>query len=256
MKIRACSCLAAVAAVSCVGSAIAQTDPLFLNDGSQFYRIQGGVVTNTWSSQGVWPFVVRSNVEGAPMGGGTGYLWDQVGNIQGNFNEAGNGGNFDAGTDGKNIYITQNFCGSGSMWKLDTNWQNAQQIYNWNSPNGGCGIGVTYDTVNGTLWTSSYSSNMVAQLDGSGNIISQFSVPIGNPAGIAYEKSTDTLWMPNSFSDQIMQFDKSGNLLQTISTGTFFSSTYSAEFGGGVPTPGAAALLGVGGLVASRRRRA
>lgn len=263
--------LCAVGAVAALaGSASAQTDKLIFEDYfGDFYVCQGGnvvqTIARTYSPGYAEPFIADGfSIKTSPMnGGGTGYEYRlSDGAMINSYNVPSHQGSHDAGWDGKNtLWNSQNFCFSGSMSKGDANWQNMSQPWNYypqgDNPNAGiCSLGTAYDTRNKWVWTQQYGNGSMTAYDTNGNYVTSFTIPYAGYGGLAYEPSTGWLWSNDTYgSGQTYAYDTSGNLQWSgYINGLPNAVFHTAEFAVGVPTPGAGVLLGLGGLMAGRRR--
>lgn len=255
---------ACVLAVS--GAAMAQTDKLIFEDYfGDFYVVQGGSVTQqiarSFGPGYAEPFIADGfSIKTSPMGGnGTGYEYRlSDGAMINTYSVPAHDGSHDAGWDGKNtLWNSQNFCGSGVMSTGDANWQNMSTPWGWAPPGGGCGLGTAFDTRNNWVWTQSYGPAEMVAYDTNGNYQTSFPVQYSGLGGLAYEPSTGLLWSVDTYSSGIVYaYDTSGNLQQAFyANGLPNAVFHTAEFAVGVPTPGAGVLLGLGGLMAGRRRR-
>jgi len=134
--------------------------------------------------------------------------------------------------------------------------------------------GSIFDIVGTSNWaTGSIDSyeNMLDALTGPGNLqgnnditgIEAFQLPpLFNPNFDASNPVTlyKITWTPNDYSARTVQFGDTNHLNNDVYTDTFGTSVgYSGVPGSGsfnvVPAPASMALLGLGGLVAGRRRR-
>ena len=90
-----------------------------------------------------------------------------------------------------------------------------------------------------------------------GNELFRFDATFSDVAyGLALDPADDTLWVGTYYNNMMTQYKKDGSYVQTVFVNGL-GGAMGMEFDvTGIPAPGAAALLGVGGLVASRRRRA
>lgn len=239
--IRAHMLSAAGAALWLGSAASAQTGTLILEDyfDQGFFVIQGGEVIRSFpradgSPNGpASPIVAIDTIKSSPQrGGGTGYEYTLAGDVVDKYDVPSHGGNHDAGTDGRAyIYNSENFCGQGSMWRMDLNWQNPELLFTYTPVGGPCALGTAYDLVNDTIWIQAYGPSTIAQYDFAGNVLSSFD-SIGESLGLAYEPETDTLWTANGYgSNRIAQYDKKGNLLQEFEVKGLPAGIYhTAEF--------------------------
>jgi len=192
--------------------------------------------------------------------------------------QVGYGRVIDAAFDGTNTYIVHGFSGTAGVFQYGANFSGAGTLmFNITGPNASTAQGITYDTLTQTIWTSDYdfgvAAGQVRQWNAAGQQINSFLVV--NNAGqgserntaLAYDQSDDTFWMnahvENSLGfgiGELWQFSRNGTFLQSIhAQQTNPNAPANILYWGGeiflIPTPSAAALLGLGGLVALRRRR-
>lgn len=237
--------------------ALAQQSPYYLTngDGQQVCVVQNGVETNRWST-GLYNYPIAVSGGQVRICDGQGFgqqgkAYDLNGNFQGNLQQRAEGSfTLDGTSDGTFNYYASS---GGTLFRTDLDWGNVTQLYQVGSV---AYAGLTYDAKNKSIW--SWDGTFIRQQDlATGNFISSFDTGNGNNCGLAWEPSSDTLWMYSQGSNQLRQYDKSGNLLNTVSwNNPFGDNVIGGEFEiGKVPAPGAATLLGIGGLMAGRRRR-
>ncbi len=251
--------LAAGAALALAGAAGAQTSPAFLTGGygdGPIYRVQGGVKTHEAFTSGWTPAmaVVGGKVQPAGAGGGGPFAELNTSDLSptGNNINAAPGTYYGGTSDGTYIYAyNQN---TGMIDRFDPGWTNQTPLFA--SP-----YGFTYDlgydsSGGGSLWGA--QSGQMWQIDMSGSPLAQFfGINNGSGTGIGVDNADGTIWMTQYCSNTIIQYDKNGNAtgqshyLPDIRS----CGEWGIDFDNGVPAPGSAALLGLGGLMASRRRR-
>jgi hypothetical protein len=248
-KLMACAALATFA-----GSAGAQTDMLYVTDGdsARLALVQGGVVQSIKTTHvRAYPIAVRSTVWIGDYNGNqpNAIEYDLAGDPTGNAVSYTPRFAVDGTTDGiqYNYELGDAFGSNGIVYRSDLDFSNPVQLFT--TPNMSRSVGITYDPTDSTLWVS--GNQEVRHYDLAGNLLGGFNHVAGDGT-LAYEPSTDTLWLVRS---QMFQYDKSGNLLQTLSPNNLAANNWGAEFAMPIPAPGAAALLGVAGLVGMRRRR-
>lgn len=243
-------------------SASAQNTPIWLTDGDShnIFIVQNGAIQQQINQQPQhhgYPIAVSSDARlTAYIPGSTGGQYDLGGNYLNNdYNNDGVDAMTDGTTDGVNYNYGIRYY-DGSVFRYDRNWDNPQQIF---SVGGDFGA-ITYDSSDGTLWVKNRNFNaQVDHYNAAGGYLGGFSLGAnGNYTNwsLSYEESTDTLWCLGGGNDTLFQFDKSGNTLNQLYVGTFGNILGGEMSIRGIPAPGAAALLGVSGLVAGRRRRA
>jgi hypothetical protein len=257
--------IAAALVLGAAGSAGAQTGTMYIHGGysdGPVSAVQGGVLQNQWSgNNGNFAPVIAVNGTIRFSGytnGVTGYEYDLAGNPTGNtFTQTVNDYLFyDGASDGQHNYsIGYN---TGQVYQFDANWGNPTPIF------GGLPTsvptGISWDS-NNSLWIYTANDSTVRNYSMGGSLLSSF--PAANPGtyskGVAFDYTDQTIWLTDyGNGDSLSQYDRNGNHLQTIFVnGLYGSSALTAEFDvRGIPAPASAALLGLGGLAASRRRRA
>ena len=189
---------------------------------------------------------------------------------------AGYGRVIDAAFDGTNSYIVHGFGGNAGVFRYNANFSGPGTLmFNIFGQDASTAQGITWDGAN--IWTSDYvlggAAGRVRKWSSAGVEISSFLVV--NNAGVgserntalAYDQSDGTFWMNAHVENtlgfgfgELWQFDSAGNFLQAIhARQTDPTAPSGILYWGGeiftIPAPGAAALLGLGGLVALRRRR-
>lgn len=254
------SCIVAVLVSAVAGTAFGQTDRLYITDTrggtGNIYVVQAGSLANTFSMAGggtrEGPIAVASDVRTISDDTGTPGAQYTLGGAWTGTTYATNptpGQWFDGTTDGKYNYS----CAwpSDAVYRFDRDWQNPTLLFSTGRDGE---MGITWDSKTNTLWTGNHLNGTIENYSMNGSLLTEFSLPYG-PDGVAYEPSTDTIWLESYNSHELHQYDKAGLLLQSFQvSGMPLSFGFDAEFA--VPAPGAAALLGLGGLIAGRRRRA
>ena len=245
----------AVAILALAAGANAQIDKLFVTDGdsSRLCMVQGGVVQGVVATQsGAYPIAVSGSVwTGSLYGNSTALEFDLNGNYLGNSVPINQVNAVDGTTDGVQYNYQLNGCfgNSAVVYRSNLDFSNAQPLYNAFGMSRS--VGISYDSSDGTIWVS--GDVEMRHYDLNGNQIGGWNHQAGD-ATLAYEESSDTLWLVRS---SMYQYDKNGNLLQVLTPNGLAANNWGAEFPiRGIPAPGAAALLGAGGLIAARRRRA
>lgn len=247
-------CVSIVAVMLFAGIAAGQTDRLYVTDGdsSRLAIVQGGVVQNVvGTQQGAYPIAVSGTVwTGSLYGNSQSLEFDLNGNYLGNAVNINQANAVDGTTDGVqyNYQLSGCFGTNAVVYRSNLDFSNAQPLFNAFGMSRS--VGITYDPTDSTLWVS--GDVEMRHYDLAGNFLGGWNHQSGDST-LAYEPSTDTLWLVRS---SMYQYDKSGNLLQVLSPNGLAANNWGAEFPiGSIPAPGAAALLGISGLVAGRRRR-
>jgi hypothetical protein len=260
---------AAIVAVG-AGAASAQTGTMYLlgnqNGGgtSNTYVIQGGALVNTFSRNTASESCPAINGTIRTYGtspGQSGAEYDLLGAPQGpTYPNNGQGDFYDGTTDGTHNYGMQ--YSSGTVWQFDTSWGSPQALFTTQNSD----IGLTWDSGSNTLWAAGFGGNGIRQYSMGGSLVA--TIPIqGNPNGtqinLAYDYSDNTLWTATytggGGTSHLQQYDPvNGNLIQEFDISSpSIGGSLGAEFNlASIPAPGAGAILGIGGLIAARRRRA
>lgn len=242
------------------GAAMAQTSPLYTvpyggNSGSV---VQGGNVISSWTLNGSnyeTGIAVSGDIRtvNAFPGNGIGQRYDLSGTPIGSTVQNNSLGSiYDGATDGVKFNYAVEHNGSYNVFQFDRDWGNPTPMFNV----GFACSGITYD--NGTLWIAdALNSRTVRQFDLNGNELFRFDAAQSDVAyGLALDPADQTLWVGTYYNNKMTQYKKDGTYLQTVFVNGL-GGAMGMEFDmTGIPAPGAAALLGVGGLVAARRRRA
>jgi hypothetical protein len=241
------------------GAACAQNTPYYIanGDGTVMYHVQFGAVQNVIPTfQLGYPLAVRNTIwlGDRDDAGATEYGLNGV--PTGNTSAGGNAFSqlLDgaAGNNGLNYGIE--CCGGvNSVTVANADWSGQATLFDL--PNNANGEGIAYDTSMDHIYLVDFSGTFY-RTDLAGNVLFSANHGFGpDLACLAYDAGTDSLWGYFRFTDQIIQLDKLGNTINTINVPGL--SAVGNAFGGEmvVPGPGAAALLGLSGLVAIRRRR-
>jgi len=261
--------LAAVAALA--SSAAAQTGAYYVTDGTagpgSTHVMQGGVqmFSYAWAADAQMPIVIGDfgsgmrvrQAAGQPTTGvpqqGDEYLLNGTPTGFTNFWNSGDPAGttaYDAAFDGSSIYMVH-WLGAtdGQVFRYDNNYGNGQFLFAAEPGD----LGITYDSVMGTVWTCNFSTGSVKQYSLAGAVLSQYNVGQG-AAALAYDASDDTFWMYLTGSGQLAQYNRSGGLLQSYTAPGF---VLGGEFAA-VPEPGTVfgILAGLGAMVLRPRRRA
>lgn len=251
-------------AVLCAAATLAeaQSSPLYIQDqgAGRMYKVQNGSVVGNWATSSNEACLAVTPSEIRTVGyfqGGQGYEYDLNGNPTGPSYTGAWNYTFEGTTDGLNNNYTCQYAGGGMVYSYDRTWQNPQPVASLGQEQF---FGISYDSSNGSFWGSTISNTpgIVRNVDANGNILHQWNIPTTDHTLLAYDPGTDTVWsMSRSDGNNLRQWDKNGNQLQLIQvSGWSQSNILGMEFAiGKVPAPGAAGLLGIGGLVAARRRR-
>lgn len=160
---------------------------------------------------------------------------------------------YDGGTDGHSYNYSLRY-GTNQVWRFDRNWQNGAVLLNLPGVAADA-AGVTYNTQTGGFFISGYSQ--LAYYDSLGVQVWTRGHEGGVPAqfGVAYDPADDTIWTVGNLlhAGWFQQYTSGGVFLQEFYLPQLASSnTLGLEFN--IPAPASAAILGLGGLFATRRR--
>lgn len=230
-----------VCGLALVGSASAQTEELYIVDGSSqvISVVQGGSVVRSWTGpSNAMPIAVinkvRTYVQFA-SGFGSEYQFDgtPTGTTYTHQGESNAGQNIDGATDG----VEYNYLAGwndNAIWRYDLDWQNPVSLFAANGP-----TGVTYDSSTGNLWVIAHNNQKVEEYTTGGSLISSFSFSTssGWMGCLAYEASTDTLWSTDFSNGTMYQFSKTGSILQSFVVPGIAGYAWGGEFAAGPPTP-------------------
>lgn len=98
---------------------------------------------------------------------------------------------------------------------------------------------------NGDILAAVFSSNVIARFDADGNLLSSFAA--SGARGVMELGNGDIMWT-NSAGVHVFDTDTGSDTLVYAGGGRYLDTLV-------IPTPGGVAILGLGGLLASRRRR-
>lgn len=256
----------ALATLALAPAALGQSSELFMfqYDGAQgnFHVFQNGASQRSWAGAGSgnggqvreYGIAVVDDLRTIDyFGTSTGAQYDLNGTPSGTTYTHSLGINvIDGATDGVNHNYAGAYFGN-AIYSFDRDWANPSLAFS--VPSVSSITGITYDTGRGSLWVYAANSNSVVEYSTTGSVLGAFSVVnVGSEAMLAYEPSTQTIWLKPRNLQEIRQYSRDGNLLDTVALTGFGDNTLGMEFS--VPTPGAAAFLGLAGLTLARRRRA
>ncbi len=175
---------------------------------------------------------------------------------------------YDGTSNGQHNYTVQ-YYGLGNsgnaqeyVIQSDLNWQNPIALFAVEAQGvATIDIGISYDSLNNSLWVSGWGNNAIRDFSMTGTLLSSFSTNYYNMAALAFDNLDNTLWFNNNESNTLVQYDTNGNLLQSGNPTGLLNNYYLAgEFsttGIPIPEPAITSLLALGlaalSLVSRRR---
>jgi len=226
--------LASVEAVAAVAPpAAAPTDTLYVTDGdaARLAIVTGGTTTANPVTTHVrgYPLAVRRNsvwIAGYGTTDPYAYEYNAKGVATGNKAVYTQVLGVDGASNGTTNYILGNsaFSPNATVYSANADWTNQVPMF---AVAGTDLVGITYDTVNGSLWVS--DTNNIYEYSLAGALLNQFA-HAGFRGCLAYEQSSDTLWYIRNGSDIIDQYDKTGVWLASTTITGLLSNNWGAEF--------------------------
>jgi hypothetical protein len=240
----------AAAVLSCFTStrALAQTSDYYLSHGEQetLQVVQSGAIVRSWTTAPIlYPLAVTDTVKlydvgnpftGPAMNSGLQYTLQGVPTgVSYPWQNGPTGQLLDGATDGTAHNYASEFIGQQGIWQFDLNWKNPTLLFSTAiSP-----LGVTYDTLDNSLWISIDGGN-IEQVTNNGTIISQFNPGAGRWGSLAWEPATNTLWAHANGTNSLRQWSMTGVFLRdVVITDPAFDpfGTWGGEFAIPVPEP-------------------
>ncbi|MCG3126442.1 MAG: hypothetical protein CHACPFDD_01277 [Phycisphaerae bacterium] len=241
-----------------VGASVTLAGPLspyYLVSGDQFRVdvVQGAAHINSWATPDFeYPVAVNGTVRtlGAILGG-TGREYSLGGVVTGPVYTNVVGTSYDSTTDGQHNYVIS--WDTGDVIQTDTDYQNPVPLFNVGGP--GTGLGITYDPTNNSLWIAQFGGGTVENRTLAGGLISSFNTGISLQAALALDHADGSLWLVEwTQNGDFRQFSKAGAPLGSEHYPALVGvNPLGGEFA--LPEPTSLALLTIGGLFLSRRRR-
>ncbi len=213
-----------------MATASAQTERLYITDGDeeQMAIVQGGVLIEIVPTHKKgYPIAVNDSVWIGDYSGHQPYSieYDVDGKPTGNFGEYDSVLAVDGASDGtRNFQLGGAFGAYAKVYSADEDWQNERYMFR---ASGSDMVGITYDSVNQSIWVSDKNEFYEYNLDG--KRISRFEHSSGRGC-IAYETTTDTIWFITNSSERITQYSKTGEVLQVLSITGLIGNNWGAEF--------------------------
>ncbi len=216
-------------------------DRLYVTNGdaARLAIIPGGTTTATTTSTFVrgYPLAVRNDTiwiddfRGTPT---TSVEYDLDGIATGNTAAHTPVMGVDGAVNGNTNYtLAAPFNTSATVYSANSDWTNLTAMF---TVSGNDLVGITYDSVNDSIWISDGSN--IYEYSLAGTLLGQFAHN-GSRGSLAYEPSTDTLWYVINGSNTIEQYSKAGALLQSLTITGSASNNWGAEFApsGSLPPP-------------------
>ena len=156
---------------------------------------------------------------------------------------------YDAAFDGSSIFMVDwNGTTTGNVYRYDNNYNGRTFMFAAHPGD----IGITYDSRDNTIWTSSFGTGLVQEWSMTGTPLTSFFDASGSAAALAYDSADGTLWMSDgSSATAILNYDTSGNLIKRVVTNEYLLGGEMAA----APEPATMALLGLSAVALIRRRR-
>ena len=142
---------------------------------------------------------------------------------------------------------------TANVIQTDLNWQNPTILF----PVAQGDLGISYDSLNNSLWVSGYGISTITDYSMSGAILSSFDTGMLYMAALAFDNTDNTLWFNYNQTGMLYQYDTSGNQLQSgTPTGLPSDGKYLAGEFSTTPEPTAFVLMGLGlaAMMFTRRR--
>jgi len=251
----------------------AQTSKLFVT----YYEFNRMVLMQNKAVASTFPFAeplgfestlavagdVRTAIWNAGPSNATGRLYSLSGTYLGQqFSATSAVPGHDGTTDGiSNFAISATSPTSQFVYAYDRNWQNPTILFPLpNSSGFDAWRGITYDSVDNTLWISGNQQNEIQQFSMAGVSLAGFSTAAANDGlgALALDPADRTLWQVKQ-AGRFYQWDRNGTLLDRHNEPALFSIfPHGAEFDVlPIPEPGSCALLAIGVIcsIGSWRRR-
>ncbi len=134
---------------------------------------------------------------------------------------------FDGTTDGRfNYGIDDN---TGNVYRFDLTWGGSPTLLFQAA--GSRPIGITYDSANGSLWTSDFSDGTVRDYSMNGTLLFSFSSGNSQNMALAYDPADNSLWMLTQWlTGTFAQYNTAGSRVQTMNLEVPGSDILGAEF--------------------------
>jgi hypothetical protein len=242
----------------------AQVSPLYMtthgNGTGTVYVAQGGIITRQWTApDAAGSLVVTGNtVRTAGNGGGPGREFTLAGAPTGiTFPTPATTGLHvdDSTTDGQYIYGFAYFGQTLTRFNMD--WSNPTPVFTVSPLD--VSSGVTFDPLTGGFWISEDIGGVIRRHGALGQVQASFGGPQGGgrrTVSLALDPADNTLWVFTEhpfLRGELHQYTRTGQFLQTV--GGLHEGISGIEFQTVVPSPGAAAIVALGGAVMAGRRR-
>ena len=257
--------LSLAALLICANSLAAPVSTYYMSagDSATLVRIQGTGYDSFSTMSNEYAMAVRDgHIRATNTHGLSGFEYTTGGTPTGSvFSHSGPIRTFDGTTDGDFNYGIQ--FDTGTVYRYGLDWSDATELFGTTSRS----LGITYDTVSDTLWTTEWENATLYNWALDGTLLGTYATAVDEATGLAFDYADGTLWFGtqndlHSTSRTLYNYSTSGVLLGTeVYTGYIGEQNYlGGEFefqssSAPVPEPSTITLLGLGLAGLARRSR-